>query len=93
MNEPDWIKNIPSETVCNFFYFFFVLYAVLAVLALITAIGGFVYGKKLGPAGMLLGFQGLLITLIPAVFALFYYIICNRALLSDKRQGVEKRME
>lgn len=93
MSEPDWIKKISSDTVCNFFYFFFVLYAVLAILAFITAIGGFVYGKKLGPAGMLLGFQGLLMTLIPAVFALFYYIICDRALLSGRMQDVGKAME
>lgn len=89
MNQPDWIKNIPSESVCNFFYFFFVVYAVLAVLALVTTIGAFIYGKKLGPAGYILAFQGMVLTFIPAVFSLFYYIICDRALLSKTKVAME----
>ena len=30
--EPNWTKNIPSSTVCNFFYMFFVVYAVIFVV-------------------------------------------------------------
>ena len=87
--EPEWMKKIPSESVCNFFYFFFVVYAVLFVLALLTTIGVFSFTKKLGAAGIAIGLQGLVMTLIPGVFALFYYIICDRALLANKKEEVK----
>ncbi len=82
------MKQIPSESVCNFFYFFFIVYAVLFVLALLTTIGVFSFTKKLGTAGIAIGLQGLVMTLIPGVFALFYYIICDRALLANKKEEI-----
>ena len=84
--EPEWMKQIPSESICNFFYFFFVVYAVLFVLSLLTTIGVFQFTKKLGIAGIALGLQGVIMTIIPGVFALFYYILCDRALLANKKE-------
>jgi hypothetical protein len=83
--EPEWMKKISSESVCNFFYIFFIVYAVLFALSLVAMIGTFFNMKKLGAAGIFMGFQGVIITAIPGVMMMFYYIICDRALLaSDK---------
>lgn len=79
--EPEFTKKIPSTTVCNFFYIFYVLYAVLAVLALIATIGLFGMTKKLGAAGIASGFGYLLMMVLAATQALFFYLICDRALL------------
>ena len=83
------MKQIPSESICNFFYFFFIVYAVLFVLSILATIGVFTFTKKLGAAGIAIGLQGVIMTIIPGVFTLFYYIICDRALLATKKQDVK----
>ncbi len=82
--EPEWMKKISSETVCNFFYVFFVAYAVLAALMILTLVAGLTVMKKAGGLGVLVGIQGLITFGIATVFMLFYYIICDRALLAGK---------
>ena len=46
------MKQIPSESICNFFYAFFVIYSVIAVLALVATLGFFGMAKKLGGYGV-----------------------------------------
>ena len=77
------MKNIPSKTVCDFFYVWFVVYAVLAVIALLFSLGAF-GTKGLGPARFAIGIHGIITSGLAATFALFYYIICDRALLTRK---------
>lgn len=78
--EPEWTKNISSETVCNFFYFFYVLYAVLAVFTVFSLIALFFMNL---PKNMLIitSIQGILMTAIATTTALFHYLVCSRALL------------
>jgi hypothetical protein len=80
--EPQWMNNIPSSLICNFFYSFFVIYAILFVVSILFTIGVFTYSKKMGPMGVALGFQGLITTALGGVMMLFYYLICDRALLA-----------
>jgi hypothetical protein len=88
--EPNWTKQISSETVCNFFYVFFVIYAGIFVLSLLGTVGLFAYAKKLGGAGVALGLQGVVVTLIGATMMLFYYLICDRALLAKGAAAAAK---
>jgi len=81
MTQPEWMQKIPSSTVCNFFYGWFVVYAVLFSLSVVVLIGTFVFSKKLGPAGIGLGVQSIITSLLAASFMMFHYIICDRALL------------
>jgi hypothetical protein len=87
--EPQWTKKISSESICNFFYAFFVIYAVLFVLSLAATVGVFSYGKKMGGLGVALGLQGLIMTAIGGTMMLFYYLICDRALLSKVKEAFE----
>lgn len=80
--EPEWMRQIPSSTICNFFYAFFVVYAVLFVLSVVATLGIFGFSKKLGAAGVALGVQGLIMTGLGGTMMLFYYLICDRALLA-----------
>ena len=78
--EPQWTKNISSETICNFFYFFYVVYAVLAIFAVFSLLSMFFMDlpkNVLIPATI----QGLLMAGIAATTALFHYLVCARALL------------
>ncbi len=84
MQEADWMKKIPSEVVCNFFYAFFIVYAVIAALTFVSAIGLFGATKKMGKAGIFMGIFGLLVSLIPVTMMLFFYLICNRALVGQE---------
>jgi uncharacterized RDD family membrane protein YckC len=83
--EAEWMKQIPSETICSFFYAFYIVYAILFVLSLASTIGIIAFNKKLGAAGIAVGIQGILMTAFGAVITLFYYLICDRALLATKK--------
>jgi hypothetical protein len=89
--EPQWTKQISSETVCNFFYVFFVTYAVIAVISLIGVIGVFTFLKV--PKGQLgaIGIQSLVGLALATTQMLFLYLICDRALKpsaeAEKKEG------
>ncbi len=78
--EPQWTKNISSETICNFFYFFYVVYAVLAIFAIFGLVGFFFMDL---PKNVLIAtsVQGLLMAGVATTTALFHYLVCARALL------------
>jgi len=80
--EAEWMQKIPSSAICNFFYAFFVLYAVIFVLSLAVTVGAIGYSKKMGTAGVLLGLQGVITTLLGGTAMLFYYLVCDRALIN-----------
>ena len=81
--EPEWMKQIPSSAICNFFYFFFVVYAVIIVLAVVTVIGT-AMSMKSTPMLVPLLANGILTSVIGGTMMLFYYLICDRALLVTK---------
>ena len=87
--EPEWTKSIPDATVCNFYYFFFVFYAVIAVITLLGTLG-VLFNAKL-PKGLMLayGFSNLIVLLLAGTSALFFYLICDRAL----KPGQEKKVK
>jgi hypothetical protein len=85
--EPQWTKSISSELVCNYFYVFFVIYAVIAVITLIATIGVFSVLKKAGAYGIASGVGYLFATALAATQALFFYLICDRALITKVAEG------
>lgn len=82
----DWIDKIPSDVVCNFFYVFFVIYAIFAGLALAGTIGLLALLKL--PKGLMVanGLYGLFMFALAATQALFFYLICSRALKPTKKE-------
>jgi hypothetical protein len=84
--EPQWMKNISSETVCNFFYFFFVIYAVLAILSVFGLVSMFFLDL---PKNIIIAasIQGILMAGFGGVTALFHYLVCSRALLPSVGGG------
>lgn len=82
MTEPQWANSIPSEVVCNFFYFFFVIYAGIFVLGVLGLVGIF-SSPKLSKFMSVPSAIGPMIGLtLAGVQALFFYLICSRGLLS-----------
>ena len=79
--EPQWMKQIPSKTICDFFYVFYIVYAAIFVMVVLLTIGTFFSAKKLGMGGIAMGLQGIAMSLLAGTTALFYYLICDRALL------------
>ena len=84
------MKKIQNSTICNFFYAFYVVYLVIFILSVISTIGVFVYSKKLGAAGIAMAIQGLVLSALGATLTLFYYLICDRALIGKAVQDVEE---
>jgi hypothetical protein len=76
----DWTDAIASSTICNYFYIFFVVYSVFAAISLIGGIGIFATTKMSG--GQLFGmiFNIILSFGLAATSALFFYLMCERAL-------------
>lgn len=88
--EPEWSKQIPSETICNFFYAFFVIYAVFFGLA-VLGLGMTLFSmKKMGAVALPLAIQAFLVTGLAATMMLFYYLICDRALLATRSQSQQR---
>lgn len=84
--EADWMKQISSSFICDWFYVFFIIYASLFSLAFLVLIWLMLTIKKGGIS--LLG--QVVYVGVMGVFAsttvLFYYLICDRALLSKKEE-------
>jgi hypothetical protein len=85
--EPSWIKQISNQTVCNFFYAFFIIYAILVVFLIVSGTYLALYAKL--PKGMELPvlFGYIVAGTITVVKVLFFYIICDRTLLSPPPQS------
>ena len=83
------MKQIPNESICNFFYVFFVVYAVFAVLSLVSFIGVFTFMKV--PKGLMVshGVQAFISLGIATTMMLFLYLICDRALAPKKKEKRE----
>lgn len=75
------MKQIRNESICSFFYIFFIIYSVITVLALATALGIFGMSKYTGFLVITGGIGYALTAALAGTQALFFYLICNRALL------------
>lgn len=85
-----WTDAITNETLCGFFYAFYVVYGVLAALAILALVVMFFSASKLSTGQLLMNSVGVMLNAgISLTFALFLYLICDRALkpaLSEKRR-------
>jgi len=88
--EAEWMKKIPSSAICNFFYFFFVVYAIIFVLSVVTVIGTALSVKVTTPMMFPLLANGILTSVIGGTMMLFYYLICDRALLAKNPAAVSE---
>ena len=87
--EANWMKAIPSSTICNFFYFFFVLYAIILALSVLGFIG-IAVSPRLSKALSVPNSLGLAVgVLLAGTQMLFFYLICSRSLLevTKTREG------
>jgi len=82
MAEPEWSKAIPSEHICNFYFYMSVIVAVLGGLSALFTLGLFIKSSKLGGVGVLMFLQSLLVTAFAFILYYFFYLICDRSLLS-----------
>jgi hypothetical protein len=82
--EPEWTKQIPSSFICDWFYVFFFIYASLFTLALVVLVW-LMFTLKKGGISLLgqvvyVGVMGV----FASTTVLFYYLMCDRALLNKK---------
>lgn len=80
--EPPLFENIPSESVCNFFYWFSVAYAVIVVVSVLSLAYTLVTTKLKTPMSLGLGLYQILVIALGSVSLMFNYLICDRALLA-----------
>ena len=77
--EPEWMQNIPSAVICQYFFVIFVLVAVLASLVVASDVMRLLSPKNKGGVFSLV--RSLVMLALPVVNALFLYILCSRSLL------------
>jgi hypothetical protein len=79
--EPEWMRSIPSKTICDVYYWLFVFYSVLAGIIIVSAVV-VMFGTSIPKSMMLpIGFQTVVSAAILVALSLFMYIMCDRALL------------
>ena len=88
-----WTDKISDSILCNYFYVFFIIYAVFAALSLIG--GVWIFSTTKMAFGMLISliFNTLLSFGISATSALFFYLMCERALkpsMKAQKQAVSE---
>lgn len=82
--EPDFLKQISNTTVCTWFYILFVVNAIVAIVAIISAAYmSLVLKVNVGYKLLYFVMYSLAIA-VPLINATFYYILCERALVSKK---------
>jgi len=86
--EPAFMQQISSKTVCDLYYVIFVIYAILGVLAVINVIA-VLFSKLPFMLKVAVGAQGLIMAAVLVVLSMFQYIMCDRALLSGKKEEQE----
>ena len=79
--EPEWTRKISSTAICSTYYYLFVINAAVFVFVIVATLA-LLFNYKMN-AGMMIGvgINGLLTAILAAIFALFQYLICSRALL------------
>jgi uncharacterized membrane protein len=83
--EPEWMEQISSKTVCDFYYIIFIVYAVLAAIAVVNVVVVFFLKIPLS-VKLTMAVQGIVAAALLVVLSMFQYIVCDRALLSKKAQ-------
>jgi hypothetical protein len=77
--EPEWMQNIPSTVICQYFFVIFVIVAALASLVVASDVMRLLSPKNKG--GLFSLMRSLVMLALPVVNALFLYILCSRSLL------------
>jgi hypothetical protein len=80
--EPDWMKAIPSASICQYFFVIFALVAAMAGLVVVQDI--LVIISTRGKKGWSWLLRAVIAFILPVVNALFLYILCSRSLLEKK---------
>jgi len=81
--EPDWMKSIPSSSICQYFFVIFALVAGMAALVVVQDILVIVSTRGKKGWGFLL--RAMIAFILPVVNALFLYILCSRSLLEKSK--------
>ena len=86
MVEAEWMEKISSKSVCTWYYAFFIINFIIAGFAFVGLILGLVMSN--GPFWMkfLNTITGTVGLSIAVVNGLFFYLMCDRALLSEKKK-------
>ena len=77
-NEPDWMKGISNETICDYYYVMFIIMCVLVALVLFSELSAYSRNPKAGLGSLIRTVPTLVLAVVNT---LFIYIICSRALL------------
>ena len=79
--EPEWTRQISSNTICTTYYYLFVINAAVFVFVILATLA-LLFNYKMTTGMMIgVGINGLLTAVLAAIFALFQYLICTRSLL------------
>ena len=79
--EPEWTRAISSNAICSTYYYIFVLNAALFVFAIVGTLALLTKVKMANGMMIGVGINGILTAILAAIFALFQYLVCSRALL------------
>ena len=90
--EPEWSKQIPNVSVCNFFYALAVVYAIFVILGLVSYAYGVSMMKGLSiPMKLLISLMYSFGALVVLTFYFFMYLLCDRSLLSSRTVSVSPK--
>jgi hypothetical protein len=92
MAEAEWMEKISSKSICTWYYAFFIINFIIAGFALIGLIVGLF--ALPGPFWLRLlnSVTGIVGLSIAVVNGLFFYLMCDRSLLAEKKKDSDKKV-
>lgn len=84
MNAPKWTESISSETICGYYYVMFIVACIIVGIAFI-GLFGILFSKMPMMMKMTSSMNILVSGGLAVLGAMFLYIMCDRALLPQKK--------
>jgi hypothetical protein len=83
--EPQWMKKVPSNLICDTYYAFFVIYAVIFGIALLNTAYTAFYLKGVSPVQkVVMLVLNATVSVVAVTLVMFMYLMCDRALIAPQ---------
>jgi len=92
--EPQWMKQVPSNLICDTYYAFFVIYAVVFGISILNTGYTTFYLKGVSPVlKMGIVMLNIIVSLVAVTLVMFMYLMCDRALIAPQMAATKQESE
>jgi hypothetical protein len=92
--EPQWMKKVPSNLICDTYYAFFVIYVIVFSISILNTGYTTFYLKGVSPVlKMGIVMLNIIVSLVAVTLVMFMYLMCDRALIAPQMAATKQESE